>query len=516
MHSLIRGLHSLFPQNPLYSYSCLVVVNHPDPSSLQTALTSVLNQTAPLLEVIIGFNGPPSDKIKKILAHLEKMHQKKIKCIETSCGPEARLLNLLAEQASGNILIIFDQDGIMRFDLTFRFEQAFRLFQDPERTVVFSKESGGFFPEKRICFPYFFETQLTGCIAIPKVLWKDIGGFDEEYEGSHLYDMFLRLNLANVRMHQTLTCLYNNQKAQTGDINFCAKAFNRYACLKGLEWKIEPGMIPGTLRATPLIKKTISVHAVIPFKNQKELTLAAVTSLQQQTGINLVITAIDNRSEDLSIGKELQEMGVEVLEIDEPFNFSRLNNLAVTRTKSGKHCEAVFFMNNDVELTTEDALLEMCRWIHQPDIGMVGCRLHYPNGMLQHGGIDIDKSDSGYQVLWRHTEHLLPMQLLRLARTLRVTDAVTGAAILMKRELFLDIGGFDEIWYPNGYSDINLAVKLKSKNLHSFYTPFASGIHRESMSRINVGFLEEYESLVAMQHDYLANVPLQRLHPDSS
>ena len=73
-------------------------------------------------------------------------------------------------------------------------------------------------------------------------------------------------------------------------------------------------------------------------------------------------------------------MGVEVIHVDEPFNYSRLNNIAVIKLNGAMHA-ITFYLNNDVDLD-RNALLEMCRWIEQPGIGMVGCRLNYPNGLL--------------------------------------------------------------------------------------------------------------------------------------
>lgn len=511
LHENIRGLHSLLPYNPLYSYSCLLTINNPLPSHLKRALESLFSQSASSIQVVIGVNGSPNHDIREILTKVETQQAGKVRIIEAPMESVSRLLNRMAEAASGNILLFCEAHEVLRGDLLFRFEQAFRLFPDPEKTVVCSKEAGTIFPERRLCFPYLFDTRLPSCIAIPRTLWNKVGRFHEIHEGAHFYDLFLRLNLAGARIHQTPSCLYEGTCAKLADTQASVKALTHYTHQKGLNWKIEAGDLPGTLRALPEIKTRPSIHAIIPYKNQKSLTLAAAKSLLEQTDVDLKITAVDNRSDDLSVGRELQKMGVEVLRIDEPFNFSRLNNLAVQRTTIGMHCESVFFMNNDVELSDKGALLEMSRWVEQPDIGMVGCRLHYPNGLLQHGGMDIDPSKSTNRIVCGLSESLLPFESLRAGRTLRVTDSVSGAAILMKRKLFIALGGFDEIWFPNGHSDINLAMKLKSLKLHSFYTPYASGIHHESMSRTIVESFEEYETMTALNNDYFTNVPLKPL-----
>ena len=501
-HELIHGLHSLLPPHPLYSYSCLVVVSDPKPSHFRVSLDSVMKQSAPSFEVIVGFNGSPKTAVRQVFVELQQKYAGKLFSVETPLGPETRLFNLLAQKASSNILVFFTQDGRMRFDLLFRFEQMFRMFPDPETTVIYSKETDAAHHGRTFHFPYVFDASVPNCIAISKSIWNQIGGFREELHGAHFYDLLLRLDLAGVNMHETPTSLYSIRNSKAALEEKAVKAFADYVQQKQLDWTIEKGEVPYTLRAIPKDKQGISIHVIVPFKDQKEVTLLAINSLKRQKGLDLRITAVDNWSSDLSIGKELQSMRVEVLRIDEPFNFSRLNNLAITHTKVGTNSSLLFFMNNDVELSRDDSLLEMTRWIDQPGIGMVGCCLYYPNGLLQHGGMHLDKTAPAYKTSWSHTEHQLPYHDLRLARTLRVVDCVTGAAILMRRDLFQKVGGFDEIWHPNSGSDTNLAEKLKTIGLSCFYTPFASAIHHESLSRINGAFFEEYENLTILQDYY--------------
>jgi GT2 family glycosyltransferase len=76
---------------------------------------------------------------------------------------------------------------------------------------------------------------------------------------------------------------------------------------------------------------------------------------------------------------------------------------------------------------------------------------------------------------------------------LHIVDAVTAACALVKRSLFIEVGGFDELCYPIAYSDTNLAVKIANKGFKNFYTPYARGVHHESVSR-KLESLEDVES----------------------
>jgi len=133
----------------------------------------------------------------------------------------------------------------------------------------------------------------------------------------------------------------------------------------------------------------------------------------------------------------------------------------------------------------------MTRWIDQPHIGMVGCRLNFPDGRLQHGGVTLDhKGDEGMH--WNHVERLLDFDKMNITKKLGVFPAVTAACALIKKKDFLGVSGFDETWYPIGYSDTNLAVKLGNIGLKCFYTPYAVGVHHESVSRKDS--FEDYEN----------------------
>ncbi|MFN4174539.1 MAG: glycosyltransferase, partial [Parachlamydiaceae bacterium] len=153
--------------------------------------------------------------------------------------------------------------------------------------------------------------------------------------------------------------------------------------------------------------------------------------------------------------------------------------LASKRARS----DLILFLNNDAVLNP-GAIAEMARWANQPLIGMVGCLLFYPNGLVQHGGVKLLQK-GGYEdtMNWIHHDHKKSFESSRLAKMLHIDDAVTAACALMRRDVFEKVGGFDEEAFPIAYSDTRLACKVAKENLFSLYTPFASGIHHESLTR---------------------------------
>jgi GT2 family glycosyltransferase len=154
----------------------------------------------------------------------------------------------------------------------------------------------------------------------------------------------------------------------------------------------------------------------------------------------------------------------------------------------------VLFLNNDVILN-EGALIEMSAWLKNfARIGIVGARLFYPNGLIQHGGIAHTRDSTLTENQWEHLDAKRTPESAKLSSTVLLTDAVTAACAMMRRSDFHKIGGFDEVLYPVAYSDTDLCSRLR-KNLNQLclMTPYAEGIHHESLSR-GKNDIEDYEA----------------------
>jgi GT2 family glycosyltransferase len=314
-----------------------------------------------------------------------------------------------------------NQEDWVRPDLLFRFEQTLRLIADPEKTVLFCDENqltrkNFFIPGSEQCkpkqlhFPYFFESFSENGLLIPKKLWKKIGGLRSDFLGAEFEDLMLRLEMSGAIFQHIPIILYSaraNSKRRTKSHSVFLNALTDYSKARRLNWNWFAESHSQDIVALPKVNTKHIVQIIIPFKDQKAITLTCVNQVLKQKEIKFKIIAIDNRSEDKTIAKEIERLGGEVLYVDEPFNYSRLNNRAVKETRIASDCDLVLFLNNDVELEP-DALLEMV--------------------------------------------------------------------------IFLDVDGFDEVWFPIYHSDTHLVMKLKHKGLLCLYTPYAKGIHHESIS----------------------------------
>lgn len=512
-----EGLHFLLNGKDRYYYSLLMVVEDADPKYLSASLESALNLTASHYEILLGFKSQPSEAISQMIRKFKESYPERLKdrYFENSMRPStSAIFNALADQAKGNYLFLFYPGDWVRPDLLYRYEQTLNFFTDQSNIVLFCDEylvDRNYTPIPRTRtnkpeqpqFPYIFNDVLGKTLLIPKNLWESIQGLNVDCEGVQAFDLPLRLHekgalfrkvpihlYAVLEVNKTVSeHMYSLPQFQMKIFD----SFKNYSHALQLHWNWEPGYTPNSVRGIPTLEKIPKVHVVMLYKDQKNMTLSALQHILIQTGVHVKVTAIDNNSEDRMIAQKLEEKGVEVMRVEEPFNYSRLNNIAVHQTKVAGDCDYILFLNNDVDLE-RDALLEMCRWIDQPGIGMVGCRLNYPNGLLQHGGVDIEMSRAAFIKSWHHFERKEKFKNLQKSNFIRITAAVTAACSLVKRTHFFEVGGFDEMWFPVAFSDTALAVKLRAKGLHCLYTPFAVGIHHESLSRKKSN-IEDYESL---------------------
>jgi GT2 family glycosyltransferase len=220
-----------------------------------------------------------------------------------------------------------------------------------------------------------------------------------------------------------------------------------------------------------------TVSIVIPFKDGLPLLRNCLTSLRAGSYRRFEIILVNNGSIEPRTQRYLWRVatrpGVQVVDCPGPFNFSRLCNEGARRAR-GDH---VLFLNNDTELLTRDWLERMLFLERQPEVGVVGATLLYPDRTIQHAGL-APRADGN----WVHVHRGRPEHNLGKEGELRIVPAVTGACLLMRREQFLAVGGFDER-LPVTFSDVDLCCRVRQRGLLVVVTPHARLFHFECLSR---------------------------------
>ena len=234
------------------------------------------------------------------------------------------------------------------------------------------------------------------------------------------------------------------------------------------------------LRADP----TVLVSVVIPFRDRVDLTRSCVASLRRCAGnVAYELILIDNGSDQPATQTWLEEQSqlddICVVRIDEPFNYSRLNNIG-RRHARGNH---LLLLNNDIEFRSAEVLQALLDPFAFRGTTAVGARLLYPNGSIQHQGVALVKGERRCVVEPGKHLHIAPV--LATLTPLLVQEeftAATGACLMLRCSDFDRIQGFDED-LAVVFNDVDLCLRLRQNGGSVAVTPFVEIIHHESMSR---------------------------------
>ncbi|HPF70658.1 MAG TPA: glycosyltransferase [Candidatus Krumholzibacteria bacterium] len=224
------------------------------------------------------------------------------------------------------------------------------------------------------------------------------------------------------------------------------------------------------------------VSIVIPVFNKLELTRTCVDSIHAHgADCTFEIIIVDNGSSDgTGAWLEAQEAAARVRAVANPDNlgFSRGCNLGASHAR-GRY---VLFLNNDMEVLP--GWLDPLVWTldTDPDVGVVGARLLFPDGTIQHAGVAmIDYQDDRPPIMGgQHKSYRLPHDDPEVMRP-QLMQVVTGACLLIRPEVFAAVGGFDE-GYWNGNEDVDLCLMAGEAGWNVAYRPESAIIHYESQS----------------------------------
>jgi GT2 family glycosyltransferase/glycosyltransferase involved in cell wall biosynthesis len=232
-----------------------------------------------------------------------------------------------------------------------------------------------------------------------------------------------------------------------------------------------PGDDPGSI--TLPASDTPRVSIIIPVYDKIAYTLACLHSLAEHAGpVPFEVIVVDDGSTDATPERLAGVGGLRTVRNAENLGFIGSCNAGAAVARG----EFLLFLNNDTVVTTGwlEALLRCAE--EAPDAGLVGARLVYPDGRLQEAGGIVFSDGSG----WNYGRFGDPADSRYAFR--REVDYCSGAAILLRRELFERLGAFDARYAPAYYEDTDLAFAVRAAGLKVYYEPAATVIHFEGIT----------------------------------
>ncbi len=216
--------------------------------------------------------------------------------------------------------------------------------------------------------------------------------------------------------------------------------------------------------------------------HEPDLRRCISSIMEKSTYDNYEIIIVENNSETPEIKKYYEELKederIKIVTYEGSFNYSAVNNLGVKAAEG----EYILLLNNDTQVITVNWMEELLMYAQREDVGAVGAKLYYGDKTIQHAGVVLGLGahrTAGHSHYMQHRENLGYMGRLCYAQNV---SAVTGACLMVSRELFEKAGGLDES-FAISLNDVDFCIKLREMGYLNVFTPFAELYHYESVSR---------------------------------
>jgi GT2 family glycosyltransferase len=452
-----------------------------DKLSLQ-ALATWVNRDARICIIKEPFNGHISQATNTGIAHCDG----EFICFldhDDLLAPQALNELVLAINQTPNVKLLYSDEDLMT--------------EEGVRVTPHFKSSWN--PELLLSHNY-----ITHLCCYQRKFVNQLGGMRSRVDGAQDYDLLLRasleLNLHNNHdqiVHIPKVLYHWRMVEGSTATSATAKSYTAKAGLTALEDHLKvvcpSAKVSHCLRDHyyrvnwPLPAVEPSVTIIIPTRDGVELLRDCIKSIFTITAYNnFDIVIVDNGSKEADTLRYLTELAVHpkvrILEDNSPFNYSRLNNLAVRcdRRKEDSKGDLVCLLNNDTLIIHPEWLTEMVQLAIRPEVGCVGAKLLYPDDTIQHAGVILGLG--GYAA---HSHRGLGRNspgYFGRAQVRQNLSAVTGACLMVRREVYLEVGGLTES-YTVAYNDVDFCLKVMKAGYRNIYTPYAELYHLESKTR---------------------------------
>jgi len=498
-----------FSKKPLISI--IMPVYNVDPKWLDKAIKSIENQWYDNWELCIA-----DDKSidTETLAYLENIRNPKIKItyLEENMNISGAS-NAALTLAEGEYIALMDNDDEITVDALY---EVVKAINEEGAEFIYSDED--FISTEGECNnPHFkpdfspdlllSHNYITHLTCFSKELLHKVGKFNPKFDGSQDYDLFLRLTEQTSAITHIQKVLYHwrtldtstsaNSEAKPEAIERGRLVLQEALKRRGVDASVEHANMHHYFRVKYTIQNKPLVSIIIPFKDKPELLDMCVNSiLEKSTYQNYEIIGISNNSEAAETFKmmttlEKKDDRVAFYEYNTEFNYADINNHAVNTYAKGEH---VLLLNNDIEVITPDWIEGMLEHSQREEIGCVGAKLYFPNDTIQHAGVIIGLG--GYA---GHSHKMYPRDNPGYFNRLGIiqnVSAVTAACLMIKKYIYQEINGMDEIKFKVAYNDVDFCLRVVEKGYVNLFTPFSEMYHHESISR---GYETTPEKIVRFQ-----------------
>ena len=490
---------TLFNYSPLIS---IIVPTYNTPVTLlKEMINSVINQTYSNWELCIA-DGSNLSETKEVLEYFAKKDTRiKINWLKANYGIAGNT-NKAFEIATGDYCGLLDHDDFLEPNALF---EIVKFLNKYPYDCLYTDEDKYDSSKSCFCDPNFkpdfsidslrSHNYITHFFVAKTDLIRDVGYEHSEYDGAQDYDLILRcVEKANKVGHVSKVLYHWRMYSGSTAENPAQKMYCYEAGRKALEDHFKRLNISATVEIMPkpywglyhvryTVKEKPLVSIIIPnYENKRVLERCIDSLINVNSYKNIEILVIENNSTSSEIFDYYKSVSqknsfIRVLDYGKhEFNYSAINNYGVSNAKG----EYVLLLNNDTEIIDPDSIEEMVGICMRKDVGAVGGKLLYPDNTIQHAGVLVGIEGTAAHPFLRKKKDDYGF-MMRAVINYNYT-AVTGACLMTKKDLYINVGGLDE-QLKVAFNDIDYCLKLRECNKLVVYNAFSLWFHYESVSR---------------------------------
>jgi GT2 family glycosyltransferase len=469
---------------------------------LVRAIESVRGQSYPHWELCIADDASTLPSVRATLERYMALDDRIRVSFRKENGHIARATNDAMALMRGDYMCLMDHDDEIAPHALLEFARI--INEDPLVEFIYSDEDKLDLDGQR--YEPFFKPDwspilLESCMytahfACYRVsIVRQVGGFRPECNGAQDYDFVLRFAERVTRVRHVPKILYHwraipGSTAQSMDnkdyvISSAIRALSDRCARTGEVDLVKPGSWAGSFACRRKIVGNPKVSIIIPSAGRSaevrgapvDLLANCVHSIYSKSSFkNFEVIIVDNGDLTKKTRASLARFPARYISYRQSvFNVAARMNLGAT-VASG---DFLLFLNDDTEVISGDWLEAMIAVAQRPNVGMVGAKLRFEDGALQHVGVT---TCHGWPDHIRRGFPANDPGYFFSSVTTREVLAVTGACCLIPRALFGRVGGFNEDFAVN-YNDIDLCMRVRATGASIVFTSQAELFHFESKNR---------------------------------
>lgn len=495
------------PGAPSFS---LVVPLFQTPANLFAEMVdSVRAQTYARWELVL-VNASPENAELSALVERACTDDERIRCVtlEKNLGISGNT-NAGIERATGDFVAFLDHDDFIEPDTLFEYAQA--VSERPDTDLLYCDEDildldgvlkAPFFKPDLDVDLLRTKNYITHLLTVRRSLLAELEPSTPEFDGAQDHHMTLQAVERARRVTHVPRVLYHwrvcegsscgNPESKLYAVKAGILAVSEHLKRCGISAHVEEGDYPFTYRVlydVPQPEPLVSV--VIPSCDHADVLRACIDSLVDKTTYqNYEIVVVENNSREQATFDYYESLPeatggrAHVVRWDGEggFNYSKLINFGVRHARG----EYLLLLNNDTVLITPEWMERFVGICARGEVGAAGALLYYPDDVIQHAGVVVTGAAN-------HLFADMPIGndgYFNLVTCQRQLSAVTAACMMVRRDAFERVGGFEEALAVS-YNDVDFCLKLRNAGYVVVYTPEVRMYHHESLSRGHDEKLEE-------------------------